>query len=31
KELGRKPGLGQSGVSHGICPECTEKYFPAGD
>ena len=28
KEMGRKPGLGQSGESHGICPECRQKYFP---
>jgi len=28
KGLGTKPGLGQSGVSHGICPECEKKHFP---
>jgi len=28
KGLGTKPGLGQSGVSHGICPECEQKHFP---
>lgn len=28
EELGRKPGLGQSGISHGICLDCQEKYFP---
>lgn len=27
KEMGRKPGLGKSGESHGICPECRQKYF----
>jgi len=27
KEIVRKPGLGQSGVSHGICPECWQKHF----
>ena len=27
-ELYRKPGLGKSGVSHGICDECQQKYFP---
>ncbi len=26
KEMGRKPGLGQTGVSHGICPECQQKW-----
>lgn len=30
QEMGRKPGLGQSGVSHGLCPECEEKHFPEG-
>ena len=25
---GDKPGFGQSGDSHGICPECVEKEFP---
>ena len=30
QELDRKPNpSGQSGVSHGICPECGQKYFPA--
>lgn len=24
-EMARKPGLGQSGVSHGMCSECEEK------
>ena len=28
KEIRRKPGLGQTGVSHGICEECLQKYFP---
>jgi len=28
KEIERKPGLGQSGVSHGICAECKQKHFP---
>lgn len=28
KSLGEKDGEGQSGVSHGICPTCSEKYFP---
>lgn len=28
KEIGRKAGLGRSGVSHGICPECAQKYLP---
>jgi len=27
KEIRRKPGLGQTGVSHGICPECMQEYF----
>ena len=28
KKLGRKNGVGQSGVSHGICLECQQKRFP---
>jgi len=28
KVLDRKPGLGQTGVSHGICPKCKRKHFP---
>jgi len=28
KKLGRKNGVGQSGVSHGICLECQQKHFP---
>jgi len=28
KEMGRKPGLGETGISHSICPECMQKYFP---
>ena len=28
REIDRKPGLGQSGVSHGCCDECQRKYFP---
>lgn len=28
KEMYRDLSLGQSVVSHGICPECKEKYFP---
>lgn len=24
----RKPGLGEPVVSHGICLQCTQKYFP---
>ena len=28
KVQGTKPGLGQSGVSHGICPECEQKHLP---
>ena len=27
KEMCRECGLGQSIVSHGICPECQKKYF----
>lgn len=27
KGQGTKLGLGQSGVSHGICPECLKKHF----
>ena len=27
-EVGRKPGFGKSGVSHGICLECEQKHFP---
>ena len=26
-EVDRKPGLGKSGVSHGICLECNKKHF----
>jgi len=28
KVMDRKPSLGRPVVSHGICPECQEKYFP---
>lgn len=28
KVIDRKPGLGQSGVSHGICDKCEQEYFP---
>lgn len=28
KVLGTKPGLGNKGVSHGICPECAQEHFP---
>ena len=28
REIRRKPGLGQTGVSHGICPECAKEHFP---
>jgi len=28
KVIDKKPGLGQSGAAHGICPECQQKYFP---
>ena len=28
KEIGRKPGLGETGISHGICDECEQKCFP---
>lgn len=28
KEMYRKPGLGQTGVSHGICSECRQEHFP---
>ena len=27
KEIAKQSGLGQSGVSRGICPECWERYF----
>jgi hypothetical protein len=27
KYLGQKDGKGVSGISHGICPECSEKFF----
>ena len=27
KEMGRKPGLGETGVSHGICDECKQEVF----
>ena len=27
KEMARKSGLGQPGISRGMCPECWEKYF----
>lgn len=26
KEIGRKPGLGETGISHGICDECEQKW-----
>ncbi len=26
KKMGSKPGLGQTGVSHGLCPECQQKW-----
>ena len=28
KQLGRKNGVGQSGVSHSICLECQHEHFP---
>ena len=28
KEMRRERGLGESIVSHGICPECVQKNFP---
>ncbi len=28
KAKDRKPNLGRPIVSHGICPECQQKYFP---
>ena len=28
KEMGRKPGSGETGGSHGICDECKQKYSP---
>lgn len=31
KEMARKRGLGQSIISHTICPECTKAYFPEGE
>lgn len=29
KYLGEKDGDGQTGITHGICPECAEENFPA--
>ncbi len=26
KEMSRKPGLGETGISHGICAECDKKW-----
>ena len=28
KEMGRKPGLGERRMSHSLCDECKQKYFP---
>ncbi len=30
KVIRTKPGLGQSGVSHGICPECEQRFYENG-
>ena len=28
KEMGRNEGLKEGEISHGICADCKEKYFP---
>ncbi len=30
KVIRTKPGLGQSGISHGMCPECKETFHGNG-
>lgn len=29
KEIAKQSGIGQSGISRGMCPECWEKFFPS--
>ena len=28
KYMGEKPGMGEDGASHSICPDCLERNFP---